>query len=87
MTRLVIRKSGGANIVSIPRAVLKALDLHVDSAVELTLEDNRIILTPLDEQQLSLQDLLDGSPQKRLAQTEEDSEWLGSRSVGKEDDL
>jgi len=84
MTRLVIRKSGGANIVSIPKAVLKTLGLHTDSTVELSLENNKIVLAPVNEK-MTLEDLLAGSPKKRLALKEEDQEWLKDKPVGKEE--
>ena len=84
MTRLTIRKSGGANIISIPKAVLKTLGLHTDSIVELSLENNKIVLTPLNEK-MTLEDVLAGSPKKRLALKEEDTEWMNTRSVGKEE--
>lgn len=84
MTRLIIRKSGGANIVSIPKAVLKALGLHADSALDLSLESNRIVLTPVSEK-MTLDDLLAGSSKKRLAINKEDREWLDEKPTGKEE--
>lgn len=83
MTRLVIRKSGGANIISIPRAILKILDLHTNSAVELSLENNRIVLTPVKEE-LTLNDLLSGSPKEKL-RLKEDKEWLEEKPQGQEE--
>lgn len=83
MTRIAIRKSGGANIISLPKAVLKALDLHEGSSINLSLEDNKIILTPIPEE-LTLEELLVGSPKKKLKLIEEDKEWLDDKSVGKE---
>ena len=84
MTRLVIRKSGGANIVTLPKAVLKTLGLHTDSTVELSLENNKIVLAPLNEK-MTLEDLLAGSPKKRLTLKKEDREWVNAKSVGKEE--
>ncbi len=84
MTRLVIRKSGGANIISIPKAVLKVLGLHADSAVDMALEGNRIILTPVEEK-MTLQDVLAGSPKERLVSAQ-DRQWLEDDDVGKEED-
>jgi AbrB family looped-hinge helix DNA binding protein len=83
MTALTLRKSGGANILSIPKAVLKALELHEGSQLELSIEGDKIVLTPILEE-LTLDDLLKGSPQKRLALTEEDKEWLNDNPKGKE---
>lgn len=83
MTRIAIRKSGGANIISLPKAVLKTLGLHEGSTIELSLDNNRIILTPVQEEP-TLDDLLAGSPKEKLALTEEDKEWLDDKPVGKE---
>ncbi len=84
MTQLSIRQSGGANIVSIPKAILKSLDLHCGSSLKLSVVDRKIILTPV-EKRLTLEALLTGSPKTKLAITEEDSRWLGYKSVGKEE--
>lgn len=81
---LAIRRSGGTNIVSLPKAVLKSLGLHTGSSLELSLEDNRIVLTPIQDE-LSLDDVLAGSPKQKLNLTEEDKQWLNLDSaVGKE---
>ncbi|MFT5392226.1 MAG: antitoxin ChpS, partial [Gammaproteobacteria bacterium] len=55
-----IRRSGGANIVSLPKSIVQALGLSVGSKLDLTLEDNRIVLTP-SEDGLTLEHLLAGS--------------------------
>lgn len=83
MTRIAIRKSGGANIVSLPKAVLKTLGLHEGSIIDLTLEDNKIVLTPVPEE-ITLEALLAGSPKKQLRLTEEDQAWLEEKPTGKE---
>jgi antitoxin ChpS len=83
MTQLSIRQSGGANIVSIPKAILKSLNLHPGSSLELSIVDHKIVLTPIMEQP-TLEMLLEGSPKAKLAKTEEDQEWLNSKAVGKE---
>ena len=84
MTRLSIRQSGGANIVSIPKAILKSLDLHPGSSLELSIKDHQIVLTPVQDE-VTLATLLAGSPQKNLAKIPEDSEWLNSQTAGKEE--
>lgn len=83
MSALAIRQSGGANIISIPRAVLKMLGLHVGSALDLSIVDSKIILTPVTEK-LTLDDLLKGTPPSALQLTDEDREWLNEQPVGKE---
>ena len=83
MTQIAIRQSGGANIVSIPKAILSTLGLQVGSSLELSIEDNRIILTPTSEEQ-TLEQLLAGSPKENLEMTEEDKEWIRATPAGKE---
>ena len=83
MTKVAIRQSGGANIISIPKVILRTLALETGASLDLSIEDNKIILTPVREN-LTLQAILDGSPKSALVLTEEDKQWLNSPSVGKE---
>lgn len=83
MAQVAIRQSGGATIISLPRVILNTLHLQVGSRLELTLENNKIVLSPIS-QELSLEALLAGSPQSALALTEEDRQWLSDPAVGKE---
>jgi antitoxin component of MazEF toxin-antitoxin module len=83
MTQVAIRQSGGATIISLPKVILKTLNLQVGSRLELTLEDNKIVLSPIT-QEMSLEALLAGSPKSALALTEEDKEWLNLPLIGKE---
>ena len=82
MTAISIRQSGGANIISIPKVIANTLGLRVGSKLDLSLENNRIILTPVEEN--TLEDLLAGSPGKCFRLTEEDQEWVNAKPVGKE---
>lgn len=83
MTQVAIRQSGGANIISLPKSILKTLKLHVGSTLELTLKNNKIILTPITEEP-SLEELLAGSPKQALILNDEDKDWLGMIAAGKE---
>ena len=83
MTAVAVRQSGGANIVSIPKAIVNTLGLHVGSKLDLSIVDNRIVLTPIEEE-LTLEALLAGSPKECFSVTEEDSQWLNTLPVGKE---
>lgn len=85
MTHLTIRQSGGANIVSIPKSILKMLELHPGSSLDLSVEDRKIVLTPVSEKQLSLEALLEGSPKEHLALTQADEQWLNELPAGKEE--
>ncbi len=83
MTQVAIRQSGGANIVSIPKVILRTLALETGSSLELTIEDNKIVLTPIKEA-LTLESVLQGSPKSLLALVNEDQQWLNEEVVGKE---
>ena len=83
MSQISIRQSGGANIVSLPKVILKTLGLHVGSTLELSIVDSKIVLTPVG-QKPTLAELLHGSPKKKLQLTEEDREWVDEESKGKE---
>ncbi len=83
MTAIAVRQSGGANIISIPKAIVKTLGLHVGSKLDLSIEDNKIVLTPIKEK-TSLEYLLAGSPKECFKVTDEDEEWINAKLVGKE---
>jgi AbrB family looped-hinge helix DNA binding protein len=83
MTAISVRQSGGANIVSIPKTIVKILGLHVGSKLDLSIEDNKIILTPIEEE-ITLETLLSGSPKTCFEITEENREWIDATPVGKE---
>ena len=82
MTAIAVRQSGGANIISIPKAIVKTLGLQVGSKLGLSIEDNKIILTPITE--VRLEDLLAGSPRECFKVTEEDREWIDAKPMGRE---
>jgi AbrB family looped-hinge helix DNA binding protein len=84
VTQIAIRQSGGANIISIPKAILRTLGLHVGSSLTLSIEDNRIVLTPAASDEQTLEELLASSPKANLAMTEEDKEWITDSSKGRE---
>jgi antitoxin component of MazEF toxin-antitoxin module len=47
MTQVTIRQSGGASIISIPKVILRTLVLDAGASLDLSIEDNKIILTPI----------------------------------------
>lgn len=83
MTTIAIRRSGGANIVSLPKAVIEMMHLGVGSALNLSVEGDKIILTP-KKNDLSLEDLLEGCDRQTFAMTEEEREWHDIKPAGKE---
>ena len=83
MSLVALRQSGGATIVSIPKAIINALGLKIGSTLDLSIEDKKIVLTP-EAKEMTLEALLSASPKECFALTEEDREWESASSVGKE---
>lgn len=83
MSHISIRQSGGANIVSLPKVILKTLGLHVGSTLDLSIVDSKIVLTPISKKP-TLEELLQGTPKKKLQLTEEEREWHDEIPKGKE---
>ena len=83
MTTVVVRQSGGAEIVSIPKAIGRALGLHVGKELDLSIVDNKLVLDPVVEN-TSLEELLAYSPHDRFRILDEDREWIDAKPVGKE---
>ena len=83
MSAIAIRQSGGANIISLPKAIVKTLGLHVGSKLDLSIVDNHIVLTPVEDE-LTLDSLLANSPKEGFEVTKEDREWLDSQPIGRE---
>lgn len=84
MTSISVRQSGGANIVSIPKTIVQMLGLSVGSKLDITVEENRIVLTPASDEELSLESLLKGSPKECFMVTDEDRAWINAKPVGRE---
>jgi len=83
MPSVSIRQSGGANIVSIPKTIVQTLGLDVGSELELSIQENTIVLTPI-KQELTLEALLAESPASAFTITEEDRTWIDAKPVGRE---
>lgn len=83
MSKVTLRKSGGATIVSLPKAILDALDLDVGAELELSIADQQLVLTPVKKKQ-TLEQILAECDAKDFAVIEEDDEWLASPPMGKE---
>ena len=83
MSSLSLRQSGGANIVSIPKKILQMLNLHTGDKLDISIEDNKIVLTPKAEE-LSLEQMLAASPKDSFKLLDEDKEWMHDTPKGKE---
>ena len=69
--------------MSIPKAIVRTLGLQVGSKLDLSIENNKIVLTPIKEK-ITLKMLLDASPKSCFEITSEDQHWIGAKSVGNE---
>lgn len=83
-TSISIRRSGGANIISLPKKILSILNLDVGSKLIPSIQDDAILLTPAKQDEMTLESLLEGSPKSCFIMNDEDREWLDVEPVGKE---
>lgn len=83
MTTLNIRKSGGTNIVSLPKKILETLGLRTGSTLNLSVEHNKIVLTP-NSKEKTLNELLSASPKECLQLHADDTVWLTEQPQGNE---
>ena len=83
MTTIAIRRSGGANIVSLPKTVLEMMHLGVGSTLSLSVEEGKIVLTPKINE-MTLEELLEGCTRETFAMTDEEQEWHDMKPVGRE---
>ena len=83
MNSLTIRKSGNAQIISLPKLLLEQIGVGIGDRLDATLQDGKIILEPRKVKELTLEEILEGITPETY-QTEEDREWMEMRSVGKE---
>lgn len=83
MTEVFIRKSGNANIISLPKTLLEQLGAGVGDKLSVLLEDGKLILQAPKTKRRTLDELLEEiSPE--MFDTEEDREWMNMRPVGEE---
>lgn len=58
---LTIRKTGGASVIALPKAILRSMNLDNGSKLSYSIEDGAIVLRPVEEnKKLTLEQLLDG---------------------------
>lgn len=79
---LTIRKSGNAQIISLPKLLLEQIGAGIGDRLSAKLEDGKIILQR-ENRERALEELFAGVTPE-MFQTEEDIEWLEMPSVGKE---
>jgi antitoxin ChpS len=77
-----LRRVGGSTMLSIPPAVLEALDLKPDAAVELTVAGGALRVAPA-RPRYSLDELL-AQCDPAAEPSEEERAWLDAPAVGRE---
>nr|WP_320116415.1 AbrB/MazE/SpoVT family DNA-binding domain-containing protein [uncultured Desulfuromonas sp.] len=83
MHTTTLRKVGGSIMLAVPPALLKTLQLQDGSAVELTLDNGRLIIAPASFPHYSLDELLaqcDGNAEINA----EDLAWIDDNPTGNE---
>lgn len=78
-----LRKVGGSVMLAVPPALLDVLGVSAGKAVDLSLENGRVMITPKKEINYSLDELL-AQCDLNTELTEEDREWLDAELVGSE---
>lgn len=76
-----LRKVGGSVMLSVPPALLQQLHLETGSTVNLSIENNQLVVKPQTKPSYTLAELLAKSD---YSQVETDDEWVGSSAVGNE---
>jgi len=78
-----IRKWGNSAGTIIPANILQEAGLEIGDALDVQVVEGKVLLSPVDAE-LTLEELLAGSPKENLATTDEDREWINAPSVGSE---
>lgn len=78
MITVHIRKQGGAAIMTIPSDVLKMLNLHVGTTLEIAITDNEFIARPVSKtirKRYSLSELLRGVTTAKMKTLNKKTKW------------
>lgn len=77
-----LRRVGGSVMLTIPPAMLDALGLEADAAVDITVETGRLIVAGRARPRYSLDELL--ARCKPSAPRPKDREWVSAKRAGRE---
>ena len=81
---LTIRKNGGTSVVSLPRAVLRALGVDNGDQLAYEISGHSLKLTPVKEPALTCEELFKGVKDGEYSPLPEDKVWLDEPPTGKE---
>jgi antitoxin ChpS len=81
MSTVRVRKQGGAAIVTLPSDILKKLDIHIGSELELTIDKKNIVAHPIRKKHIkrsryTLQELLRGVTPKKMKLLKKETKWI-----------
>lgn len=80
-----IKKWGNSLATRIPKAVVEAVDLHLDQEVDIEAMNGKIIITPIQKKkEYKLEALLSQCEPGSMERVQEDNEWLNAEPVGRE---
>lgn len=83
---MTIKKWGNSLATRIPKAVVEAIDLHLNQEVDIEAVNGRIVITPINEKkEYKLEKLLSQCKPGSMKLTKEDKEWLNAEPVGQEE--
>jgi antitoxin MazE len=82
-----IKRWGNSAALRLPAPMLAALDLSIDSLVDLRMEDDRIVIVPVHEPEYALESLLEASSEAQFSLDDDDRDWLEEGPVGREEPL
>lgn len=82
MATQIIRKSGNASIVSIPKKFLELLGLDVGDEIDIDVKDKQITIKPHKIE--TLESLLANSDKESFKVLDEDRDWLDAKPKGME---
>ncbi len=81
-TILNIKKWGNSLGMRLPSVVAKAANLHLDQQVRLIVEDDKLVIIPEPEKEISLeQRLAKYDPQKHSAEVMTTEEYIGAEKL------
>ncbi|MGV8899193.1 MAG: AbrB/MazE/SpoVT family DNA-binding domain-containing protein [Burkholderiaceae bacterium] len=84
MTTVTLRPLGGSVVMAVPKQILAMLHLSAGSEVEISVENDRLIVQAKTSPRYTLAELLAQCNDENMAITDEDRTWLDAAPVGKE---
>jgi len=84
MHRSKLRTLGGSVVVTLPKQMLRSVNLQANDTVEISLVDGHFLIEPQRRPRYRLADLI-AQCDFALSSSPEESEWLHSRPIGSEE--